>query len=213
MIPSRFSRYEKIIALAVVALAMLLVWGRTRSSSGEGGVDSTSPDTSFSSDGTITHVRKVRIRPLSDQTRPLDQATHTSPLDRSTRLPRISVDSTSNSGSTVQHADPESPQLPPRAAVPFSFAITEGQINVGSPEEEVLYKAQLKFAQDMNSVPNADTGSTEYADQWNRSAVDHDHQIRLFLGGPAYVQLTAKAMQAEYAAKEKSNVDHAASPK
>jgi hypothetical protein len=65
----------------------------------------------------------------------------------------------------------------------------------------------------MNSVPDADTGSPEYADQWNRSAVDHDHQIRLFLGGPAYVQLTAKAMQAEYAAKRKSNVDHAEPPK
>ena len=175
-------------------------------------MDSTSTVTSFSSSGSIEHVKKVRIRPLSDQTQQLDQVK--SPLHRSTRLPRISADPTSSSGSTVQHdADPESPRLRPVAAVPFSFTIPEGQINVGSPEEEVLYKAQLKFAQDMNSVPNADTGSAEYADQWNRSAVDHDHQIRLFLGGPAYVQLTAKAMQAEQAAKRKSNVDHAKSPK
>lgn len=217
MIPRRFPRYVRFIAIVAVALAMLLVWVRTRLSPREDGADSTSPYTSFSSDDSIEHVRKVRkvrIRPLSNQTQPLDQVTRTSPLDRLTRLPRISADLTSSNGSTVQHdSDPQSSRLRSVAAVPFSFAIPEGQINVGSPEEEVLYKAQLKFAQDMNSVPNADTGSAEYADQWNRSAVDHDHQIRLFLGGPAYVQLTAKAMQAEYAAKIKSNADHAEPPK
>jgi len=212
MIPSLFLRHGGVIALAVVALAMLLVWGVTRSSSREGGAESASPGVSSSSDGALAHVRKARIRSLSDQARPLDQVTHTIPLRRSTRLPGSSEDSTSSSGSAVQHADPGSPRLRPIARVPFSFSIPEGQINVGSPEEEVLHQAQLKFVQDMNSVPNADTGSAEYADRWNRSAVDHDHHIRLFLGGPAYFQLSAKALQAEQAAREKSNVDNAASP-
>jgi hypothetical protein len=174
-------------------------------------MDSTSSGTSFSSDGAIAHVRKARIRPLSEQARPLDEDEQSSPLRRSTRLPGISADSTTGSGSAVQHAD-ESPRLPPVAGVPFSFSIPEGQIKADSPEEEVLHQAQLKFAQDMNSLPDPDTGSAEYADRWNKSAADHDHQIRLFLGGPAYVQLTAKAMQAEQAAREKSNVDNAASP-
>lgn len=52
-------------------------------------------------------------------------------------------------------------------------------------------------------MPDADPDSPEYAAQWNKSAATHDDQLRLFLGGPAYVQLTALSMQAEQAARER----------
>jgi len=94
------------------------------------------------------------------------------------------------------------PQLSRPAGLPFSFAIPQGQFAIGSPEEQAVYQAQLKFAKELNSLPDADPASPEYAAQWDKSAAIHDNQLRLFLGGPRYVQLSALAMQAEQAARK-----------
>jgi hypothetical protein len=89
------------------------------------------------------------------------------------------------------------------AGIPFSFSIPDERLVAGSPEEESLYQAQVHFADELNSLSEADPASPEYASQWNRSAASHDDYLRLRLGGPAYVQLTAVAMQAEQAVRER----------
>jgi hypothetical protein len=89
------------------------------------------------------------------------------------------------------------------ADIPFSFSIPDERLVAGSPEEEALYQAQARFADELNSLTDSDPASPEYAARWNRSAASHDDYLRLRLGGPAYVQLTAVAMQAEQSARER----------
>jgi len=92
----------------------------------------------------------------------------------------------------------------PLVSLPFSFAIPPDQLATGSSQEDAIYEAQVKFTEEMNSLPDPDPGSQEYAAQWKRSTGTHDDHLRLLLGGPRYIQLTALALQAEQAARERS---------
>lgn len=91
------------------------------------------------------------------------------------------------------------------AVLPFTFSIPDEQLTAGSAGNEALHQAKAKFADALNSESQADPASPEYADRWNRAATAHDDFLRLQLGGPAYVRLTAVAMQAEQAARERES--------
>lgn len=89
--------------------------------------------------------------------------------------------------------------------IPISFFIPEGNLPAGSLAEEAVFQAQTRFVREINSLPNPDPSAPLYAEQWERSSLAHDDNLRLWLGAQAYFQLTARTLAAQEAARVAAN--------